>query len=558
MSTLFTITTNELTLTWSQRRKKKPPVEPGKVSSVVSVQGLRQGVEPELHVRDDGVILFEQVNYSLFIKSRTEATVQVRHRDPVLVQSLQQADGGRVLHGTINFGSQVGLSRFVVEVDGIPHIALEVEVFPSKLDYQADYEALRTDVETLATELVVAYLRATYAKGQAIPALQAGPLAWLALLGHMIGDLEDALMYIARYPTWETERAVVEGRLEQARRPDTMLRRAIRHGAGRGAKQIVADGYPARERVPSIRGRYTLDTPSHRWLAAQVQYIQRRLATLHQREARQRLSVRRHQTLKDLQALQNRMTRLSQLPPMQVRNMNRPVSPPLRLFTAPGYREAYRICVRLRQGLNLEGGPLQLGQQALHLLYEYWCYLTLVKLIARHTGHPLPWATLLAVEQQGLHLRLAKGRTHALSFDLSDGRKLSLVYSPRFTGKHYLVPQQPDMLLTLHDEGAQTAQFILDAKYRVDASLSYQRRYGMPGPPADALNTLHRYRDAIQGEVVQALALFPFHGQADVFAESRHHRLLGQIGVGAIPLLPGHTAFLEDWLRTILGLDAST
>jgi hypothetical protein len=92
------------------------------------------------------------------------------------------------------------------------------------------------------------------------------------------------------------------------------------------------------------------------------------------------------------------------------------------------------------------------------------------------------------------------------------------------------------------------------------------QRYGAPGPPQAALNVLHRYRDAIletdKGAfesneplhtVVQAAAVFPYREQDEGdFEKSRLWRALCQLGVGAIPLLPGSVEYLEQWVRTCL------
>jgi hypothetical protein len=106
------------------------------------------------------------------------------------------------------------------------------------------------------------------------------------------------------------------------------------------------------------------------------------------------------------------------------------------------------------------------------------------------------------------------------------------------------------------------ARVVLDAKYRVTADPEYVERYGSPGPPEDALNVLHRYRDAIvrpgngpgpERIVGRAAALFPFReAELGAFGASRLWRSLDGLGVGAIPLLPGSTEYLEAWVGTIL------
>ena len=77
-----------------------------------------------------------------------------------------------------------------------------------------------------------------------------------------------------------------------------------------------------------------------------------------------------------------------------------------------------------------------------------------------------------------------------------------------------LIPQRPDMVITLEKKDWPAMHLVLDAKYRLDASPDYINRYKSPGPPEDALNSMHRYRDAIlelqkrsDGSTVQRLSL---------------------------------------------------
>ena len=139
MPELFTIETDHLTLVWSRRRAKPPPVVPEKAETPFSlpVQALRRGVEPVVRIPQSGQThLFEQTDYTLFAQSKRGEPVRVWHRDPVLVQGLQRSDEGRVVHGAINFGTQVGQSRFVVEAGSLAQFEFVVEVLTSKRGYR--------------------------------------------------------------------------------------------------------------------------------------------------------------------------------------------------------------------------------------------------------------------------------------------------------------------------------------------------------------------------------------------------------------------------------------
>jgi hypothetical protein len=235
----------------------------------------------------------------------------------------------------------------------------------------------------------------------------------------------------------------------------------------------------------------------------------------------------------------------------------------MQLLSAPGYREAYKCCLILSLGLRLSGGPVRLSLKDLSLLYEYWCYLSMIKLVAELTGKQIPVHDLLAVEQNGLRVLLQKGREKTVPFDMNDGRHLAVTYNPRFQNEPLLVAQQPDIVISIFDRDWPKVRLVVDAKYRIENSNAYVERYYSPGPPDDAVNVLHRYRDAIldaerggmnpKRTVVEGVALFPYRERTiGEFRNSRLWKAVSRLGVGAIPALPGATSYLREWLEETL------
>jgi hypothetical protein len=102
----------------------------------------------------------------------------------------------------------------------------------------------------------------------------------------------------------------------------------------------------------------------------------------------------------------------------------------------------------------------------------------------------------------------------------------------------------------------------LDAKYRLDTSENYRNYYGSLGPPEDAINIMHRYRDAIlerpsraadvpNRTVIQAAALFPSSVEASSkYDSSKLWNALQTIGVGALPFLPDNRVWVKNWLQS--------
>ena len=179
-----------------------------------------------------------------------------------------------------------------------------------------------------------------------------------------------------------------------------------------------------------------------------------------------------------------------------------------------------------------------------------------VQQISAETGAPIDARRLLEVQSRGLSVLLRRGSESKVAFRLPHARKLTVRYNPALRADA-LVPQWPDFLLTLEQPDRPAVHLVIDAKYRLDTSSEYVGRYETAGPPEDALNAMHRYRDAILDEiegaprrtVVQAAALFPLRVDSAKYEAGRLWRALRRIGVGAIPLLPGHDQFLRAWLR---------
>lgn len=512
--------------------------------------------DPTMHA---GPALFEQNEYRITLRGIDAREVALEHRDPLILNRFEDEEAGR-FDGLVNFRSQVGVSTFRVLVDGAPEFEFDVEVFPTKLDYKTDYDEILADVQETLAGLAFEYLRATWQGAEAVAAPAPTQVEWLTLLGSVVEDLEGALRHISGRPIRGLRRTGVVRRADQVRCIDSGLRAFLRRQVRRGMASESLVGIPVPERITERRAQPTLDTSEHRWLALQVERIRRRLAELIaiERELNeQRPTERRTLVLSELRRFENRGRQWAQLEPLQAAaEMPPPGFASLQLLTAPGYREAYRACMTLSLGLRLEGGPLQLSVKDLNLLYEYWCYLALLRIVAEETNAPIDPRALFEVRDRGLSVRLRQGNESKISFQLPNERQVTVRYNPTME-KGALVPQRPDVLLTLVHPDWPAVHLVLDAKYRLDVSEEYRARYGSAGPPEDALNAMHRYRDAIlydfdgttRRTVVQAAALFPLRVDPEKYEAGRLWHALSRIGVGAIPLLPGHDQFLRSWLR---------
>lgn len=584
MGDLFRIDTDRILLEWSARRDRVPLAlegispPPGRLILRPKRHHLRFGSETwrsdvpkdlaNNHAESVGPRLFEQTDYVVVLRGKEGVNVGLEHGDPSLLRDVKSSRSGDVLHGVVNFGSQVGRSTFLIKASGEPELEFEVEVFPTKLDYRKDYTQLVWEVQEVLTGLALEYLRSTFQLGSPVQAKQPSHLEWLTLLREVLDTLERALIHIFRQPVRETSRETESIRVDRVRRIDPLLRRQVVRQAGSGPATRLASDIGIHCRMPGISTKTTIDTPEHRWLSAQLARIHRQLSELITKERKRDVSDRGKAVLGEIEGFEKRISKLRRLAPMKSSVGQAPPDfASLRLLSTPGYREAYRSCLILSSGLKLGTDPLRLSIKDLSLLYEYWCYLSVVTLVAKMTGRSIPVRDLLAIERDGVRVLLQKGKERTVAFAISEERHIAVTYNPLFRGDALLVAQQPDIVLSIRDRHWPLVRIVVDAKYRIDNSVAYLERYHSPGPPDEALNVLHRYRDAIQDSelsnrrtvdgarrtVVEAVALFPYReDRAGAFRSSRLLQSVERSGIGAIPALPGETQYLREWLEDIL------
>jgi hypothetical protein len=582
MRRLFSIATNRFTIHWDRARDHEPavlartlpvmgrlrlqPIAANlKILPQTTRDGFAQRLAPDTEF-DCGPPLYEQTDYRFFARCVDPAdSLQIRHRDPLIEQSLSSQDSGQIAYGVINFRNQIGRSLFSVYLNDQRQLDFEVEVFPTKVDYESDYQEILAEVQSILASLAYEYLRSTYQLGKTSPTSRPSRLEWLVLVEHIVADLEKALHYVAQRPIRGLRRSEQRARVERIRKIDSRVRSQVRRGQGNGELLRIGE-LRVRERLSQKPPELTLDTLEHRWIRNQLEDVQRFLGVLTSYFRSDEVpSKRRQRSLDVIQGIKSRVSRLLSIEPLTDAEGEVPAGfASLQLVSAPGYREAYRLLLFLRMGLRIEGDLYKLAVKDLDVLYEYWSYLKITNIIREEIGSPKDLESFFKFGLCGLAVQLKKGESQKLTFQSGGYRKVSVLYNPSFANQETtLIPQKPDILIRLEDDGWPQVQLVCDAKYRIDATVEYRQQFGSYGPPVDAINALHRYRDAIleldsledptrnlKRSVVQAAAIFPLsfiQGDPE-FREGRLWRSIERIGVGAIPALPSNTALLKEWI----------
>ena len=134
------------------------------------------------------------------------------------------------------------------------------------------------------------------------------------------------------------------------------------------------------------------------------------------------------------------------------------------------------------------------------------------------------------------------------------------------------VPQKPDIVLQLTKDDIEKGMkmtYLFDAKYRINDRTDA----GVDTPPDDAINQMHRYRDAIyykenregdsalKKEVIGGYILFPGNGDPIEVAKAKFQQSLDEVNIGAFPLRPNdveNRKLLEHFIEELISMKSAT
>lgn len=300
----------------------------------------------------------------------------------------------------------------------------------------------------------------------------------------------------------------------------------------------------------------------------------------------------------------------------QVGRWNGMIQESLVLQSRQGYVQVYKDWIKLRRGIDLYNGAANIGTLQIWEIYELWCFIKMKHLICEVLH--LPTSNMSSDYEQFvteskysiLNLFINSTIENVVEFkypdiehaELSDvvddnrevvirqleahkGDVVSLHYQHTFNRKKQddfnihtaTTEQRPDIVLNIKKADSQkiVLTYLYDAKYRVYSDPKLDKNFekcdieeqdeiksgglfGADYPPSDAINQMHRYRDAIyygsppnentNKEVIGGYVLFPGRGDDDSVNSRYFTKSIRTVNIGAFPLTPNNDVTKEGML----------
>ena len=455
-----------------------------------------------------------------------------------------------ILAGFITYKNEIGRSeiQIIYKVDQETRaFRFGFEVLSTKLDYHEHWRTIVEDIEREYRMLSLDYMRRTFHGFSPDQNGEHPDIVWWSVFEGEQQKFIKACKSIIDRPRHRLHGEEVYLRADKLKQtPHNIENRLAEH------RKEPAYLYRVEQHILSN------DTQENRFLKFALHQISKRYEDLRQRiEAIKTASG----TMKSaMLATSETLKRLKHHPFFRTIGRFKGISQEsMVLQKATGYSQVYRTWNLLRRAYSLNDGLYRLQTKDIATLYEIWCFIEvshIVKAQLHLDDEDVEHRNRM--EMNGIFSwELGKGEHSRILFR-KDGVELAeLVYNPKNADKENdnvgmkdlvvpTVPQKPDIVLQLTKNDLQQGMkmtYLFDAKYRIDG-----KDKGVDVPPEDAINQMHRYRDAIyykdydanalKKEVIGGYILFPGEGEPNDVAVSKFYKTIKEVNIGAFPLRP--------------------
>ena len=435
------------------------------------------------------------------------------------------------LTGTVNYGNEIGKTNLVLRYykSKIPiEIIFEFEVFPIKLDYKNDYNQIIREINDEFSLFVLDILKKTYA-GFTSHGIASNDIIWWNIFGNLYRDIIQSAKLILNKPHNRLINDYYFSKADKIKDFNPLLEESIVEH-----RKETLIYYRVNKKT------LTIDTKENQF----VKYILKNIFNKY-RDIRKRL-IERYQDkltnefIEELDLIERKLKDIIQNPLFkkigEFKGLNQES---LVLQRGVGYSALFRRWIILKKGIDFFDGLNKFELRNIAELYQIWCFISIKKLISKLLDKAPDEVNLAELILDGFTIRLRKGKASKVSFKNKNGDIIELYHELSFQDikdsdmkkvGSYTTSQVPDIVLRVTKDDLKEAYeftYLFDAKYRL-MSEENKKYKGLDEdydfPPDDAINQMHRYRDAIyyhqkderpKKEVIGAYILFPGFNKAE-------------------------------------------
>ena len=548
--------------------------------SLVDPKELAKGVQelnPEVRQtewKERHPVLFETCEYQFAVEFQhlhdtadEKHRPRVRHRMKTVGENFKFYPNGKhsgILVGAIDFLNSPGKFAFAFEYrdeqDSIQSGLMELYVASPKLDTKNDLRQITALINQEYENYVFDYLTLTFSSFSLVRAERNNSIIWLSIFRSVVDDYFKSVRFIMSRPNNKPVRKTYHARPERIRRWSQQEEERYRNMGTDADKHYFR--YEQMENTVNTREnrfvKYSLHVlgKKFREVFSEVSGLSKDM------DAEERKNLAEYtRTFRQLETA-GFFTKVGEFEGFRQESAI--------LQQRSGYSQIYKAWLMLKNSLDLVDGKMDIGMKKIWELYEIWCFLVMKRLIAKVLNLDLNDSEHVREDKsQMLNTMVKSEMTHVVEFDnKANGDVVRLEYQHTYNRstkefKTTTTEQRPDIVVTIRKTNGFVLTYLYDAKYRVqddknDCELDDGADIDIADyPMPDAINQMHRYRDAIYyaikederprgKEIIGGYILFPGRTEGDAIENRYFYKSIKKVNIGAFPLLPADEEHRDD------------
>ena len=524
--------------------------------------------------REKHPVLFETCEYQfavefnhLYDTSNTKFQPKVKHRLKSLGEGFKFYPNGKhsgILVGSIDFLNSPGKFSFAFEYrneeNHVTTEQLEMYVASPKLDTKSDLQQITALINQEYENYVFDYLTLTFSSFSLVRTERNNNIIWLSIFKNVVDEYFRSVRFIMSRPNNKPIRKTYYSRPERIRRWGPQQEERYRD-LGKDAEMH----FFRNERIEN-----TINTRENRFVKYSLHVLGKKFREVFAEVS----SIYKDMDYDERKALQGYNKLFRQLETAsffsKVGEFEGFRQESAILQQRNGYSQIYKAWLMLKNSLELVDGKTDIGMKKIWELYEIWCFLVMKRLIAKVLGIDLnDTDNIHENKSEMLNTMLKSEMSHSVEFiNSSNGDVVRLEYQHTYNRsskefKTTTTEQRPDIVVTIKKPDGFILTYLYDAKYRVqddknDGELDEGVDIDLADYPLpDAINQMHRYRDAIYyaikederprgKEIIGGYILFPGRTEGNSIENRYFYKSIKQVNIGAFPLLPADENHKED------------
>ena len=548
--------------------------------SLVDPKELAKGVQelnPEVvqtEWKERHPVLFETCEYQFAVEFQhlhdtadEKHRPRVHHRMKTVGENFKFYPKGKhsgILVGAIDFLNSPGKFAFVFEYrdeqDSLQSGLMELYVASPKLDTKNDLRQITALINQEYENYVFDYLTLTFSSFSLVRAERNNSIIWLSIFRSVVDDYFKSVRFIMSRPNNKPVRKTYHARPERIRRWSQQEEERYRNLGTDADKHYFR--YEQMENTVNTREnrfvKYSLHVlgKKFREVFSEVSGLSKDM------DAEERKNLAEYtRTFRQLETA-TFFTKVGEFEGFRQESAI--------LQQRSGYSQIYKAWLMLKNSLDLVDGKMDIGMKKIWELYEIWCFLVMKRLIAKVLNLDLNDSEHVREDKsQMLNTMVKSEMTHVVEFDnMANGDVVRLEYQHTYNRstkefKTTTTEQRPDIVVTIRKTDGFVLTYLYDAKYRVqddknDCELDDGADIDIADYPLpDAINQMHRYRDAIYyamkederprgKEIIGGYILFPGRTEGDAIENRYFYKSIKKVNIGAFPLLPADEEHRDD------------